>query len=296
MKVLCFDIGGTSVKYGVCEDGMLLEKSSFATNASLGQLHMSQSLKNITREYLLKYPDIEGVGVSTTGSVDVTAGRILVHPNVLPYFKNWDFKKVFSEFHLDCVADNDVNSFAVAECHAQKRKDLSNYMVITIGTGIGGAVVVNGKVQRGATWNCGEVGRMFIEPNVSWEELGSITGLVKLANENGMNVTEGNPVCFAVDNKDELATRIMNRWIQYVAIGIYNLIVIFNPEAIIIGGGISHRSSFIDGVKDEVNRILPDGFKNTCNILPASFYNDGGLIGAFYNFQEFGKKRGIKNE
>jgi predicted NBD/HSP70 family sugar kinase len=294
MKVLCYDIGGTGVKYGVCEDGRILEKGSFPTDASLGQLHMSESLKNVAEKYLKEFPDIVGVGVSTTGSVDYDNAVIVVHPLVLPYFENWDFKAVFAPFGLDAVADNDVNSFAMAECHAENRKHLKNYLVITVGTGIGGAIVVDGKVQRGANWNGGEVGRMYLDGLTSWEQLGSITAMIRIANEEGMNVVNGQQVCDRYDAGEEVAVKVMNQLYKNVAKGIANLIFALNPEAVIIGGGISRRNSFIEGVKRETNAILPDGFKNTADILPASYCNDGGILGAYYNFMEKGKKKGQK--
>ena len=291
MRVLCFDIGGTNVKYGVIENEQFLEKGLFDTDAHLGKEHMNNKLVSIAKEMKEKY-NVEGVGISCAGSVDFERAYITIAPDALPDFSNWDFRKLFKEnVGLDCIADNDVNSFAKAECVNGAGKDYDNFIVITVGTGIGGAIVMNNQLWRGKNYNAGEVGRMLIG-NARWETVASTSALIKEANRAGLDVKNGIELFELYDNKEEIAIAVVNRFYDLLGIGLSTLVYIYNPEAIIIGGGISKRENFTSRVERYMNSHLPTGFRDTAKVLTASYRNDGGMIGAYYNFIEYKQKRG----
>lgn len=289
MRVLCFDIGGTGVKYGVIENEQFLEKGIFDTDAHLGKDHVNGKLLSIAKEMKEKY-NIEGIGISCAGSVDFENARIAVAPDALPDFADWDFRKFFKEnVGLDCIADNDVNSFAKAECVNGAGKDYDHFIVITVGTGIGGAIVMNNELWRGKNYNAGEVGRMLIG-NARWETVASTSALIKEAKRAGLNVNTGIELFKLYDDREELAIAVVNRFYDLLGIGLSNLVYMYNPEAIIIGGGISKRESFVKHVERYMNSHLPTGFRETAKILTASYRNDGGMMGAYYNFVEYKNK------
>lgn len=291
MRVLCFDIGGTNVKYGVIENEKFLEKGLFDTDAHLGKEHMNNKLVNIAKEMKEKY-NVEGVGISCAGSVDFERAYITIAPDALPDFSNWDFRKLFKEsVGLDCIADNDVNSFAKAECVNGAGKDYDHFIVITVGTGIGGAIVMNNEIWRGKNYNAGEVGRMLIG-NARWETVASTSALIREANRAGLDVKNGLELFELYDNREELAIAVVNRFYDLLGIGLSNLVYVYNPEAIIIGGGISKRENFTARVERYMNSHLPYGFRDSAKVLTASYRNDGGMIGAYYNFVEYKEKRG----
>ena len=291
MRVLCFDIGGTNVKYGVIENEQFLEKGLFDTNAHLGKEHMNNKLVSIAKEMKEKY-GVEGVGISCAGSVDFERAYITIAPDALPDFSDWDFRKLFKDnVGLDCVADNDVNSFAKAECVNGAGKDYDHFIVITVGTGIGGAIVMNDQIWRGKNYNAGEVGRMLIG-NARWETVASTSALIREANRAGLDVKNGIELFELYDKREELAIAVVNRFYDLLGIGLSTLVYIYNPEAIIIGGGISKRENFTSRVERYMNSHLPTGFRDTAKILTASYRNDGGMIGAYYNFIEYKQKRG----
>ena len=117
MKLLCFDIGGTNIKYGVIQDGVILEKSKFPTNYKRGHKDVTDRLIATAKKVQKKYPDIEGVGISCAGSINFDEGRMITPPDAIQEFGEWDFEKLFmDELGLRIVADNDVNSFAACEC------------------------------------------------------------------------------------------------------------------------------------------------------------------------------------
>lgn len=289
MRVLCFDIGGTGVKYGVIENEQFLEKGIFDTDAHLGKDHVNGKLLSIAKEMKEKY-NIEGIGISCAGSVDFEKACIAVAPDALPDFADWNFRKFFKEnVGLDCIADNDVNSFAKAECVNGAGKDYDHFIVITVGTGIGGAIVMNNELWRGKNYNAGEVGRMLIG-NARWETVASTSALIKEAKRAGLDVNTGIELFKLYDDREELAIAVVNRFYDLLGIGLSNLVYMYNPEAIIIGGGISKRENFVKHVERYMNSHLPTGFRDTAKILTASYRNDGGMMGAYYNFVEYKNK------
>ncbi len=290
MRVLCFDIGGTNVKFGVIEDEKFLEKGLFDTNADLGKEHLTNILVAMAKSMKEKY-QIEGVGISCAGSVNFEKAYISIAPDALPSFSNWDFRKIFKEsVELDCVADNDVNCFAKAECVNGAGKDFDHFIVITVGTGIGGAIVMNDQIWRGKNYNAGEVGRVLIG-NAKWESVASTSALIKEARRAGLDVHNGIELFQLYDSHDEIAIAVVNRFYDLLGVGMANLVYVYNPEAIIIGGGISKRESFASTVEKYMNSHLSYGFRNTAQVLCASYRNDGGMLGAYYNFVEYKKEK-----
>ena len=284
MKVLCFDIGGTNIKYGVIEDYKIIFKDSFPTNYKKGKKYLTEGIIEAAKEVILKYPDIVGVGISCAGSINFEKGEVITPPYAIPEFGDWNFKKLFKkELNLDIVADNDVNSFAACEQNMGAGKKYSTYIVMTVGTGIGGAIVVNDKIWRGHDFNAGEIGRMIVD-GAHWEQIASMTALIRNANLRGLNVSNGKEVFDLYDEGNKVASLVINEFYQNLGKGLANLVYIFNPEAIIIGGGISARPDFGKEINAYADYYLVNGFKDTLDIVQATYLNDGGLLGAYCNF------------
>ncbi len=292
MRVLCFDIGGTKIKYGVIENEQFLEDGLFDTNAKMGKVELSKKLLDMAKRYNEKY-HLDGVGISCAGSVNFEKAYISIAPDALPEFSDWDFRELFKEIGLDCVADNDVNSFAKAECVRGAAIEYDHFIVITIGTGIGGAIVINDEVWRGKNYNAGEVGRMLIG-NAKWESVASTSALIKDAKRAGLDVENGIDLFKLYDASDEIATAVVHHFYDLLGTGLANLVYIYNPEAIVIGGGISKRESLVPSIEKYMNAHLSYGFRNTAKVIPAKFHNLGGMMGAYFNFVEYKEKQ--KNE
>lgn len=284
MKILCFDIGGTNIKYGIVEDGKILEKFSFATHYKKGHKDVTIRLISRAKQVLKKYPDIKGVGISCAGSINFGEGVMITPPAAIPQFGDWNFTKLFmDELGLPIVADNDVNSFASCELHMGAGSKYNTYIVMTVGTGIGGAIVVNNQIWRGHDWNAGEIGRMLVD-GVHWEQIASMTSLVRNARLRGLDVNEGKDVFDLYDEGNKVAAICVSEFYQNLGKGIANLIYAFNPEAVIVGGGISARADFGKEVNAYADYYLVEGFQDTLDIVPAAFRNDGGMLGAYCNF------------
>ena len=292
MKVLCFDIGGTNIKYGVIQDGNIIEKSMFPTNYKRGHKDVTDRLIATAKKVQKKHPDIEGVGISCAGSINFDKGCMITPPDAIQEFGEWDFEKLFmEELGLRIVADNDVNSFAACECKMGAGSKYKTYLVMTVGTGIGGAIVMNDEIWRGKNYNAGEVGRILIG-NAKWESVASTSALIKDAKRAGLEINNGVELFELYDAKDEIAIAVVNRFYDLLGIGMANLVYMFNPEAIVIGGGISKRESLAPTLEKYMNAHMPYGFRDTAKVVNATFKNDGGMLGAYFNFVEYIKKNG----
>lgn len=291
MTVLCFDIGGTNIKYGVIENYTILEKGLFPTEYKKGQQDLKERILKKANEMKAKYPTIKGVGVSCAGSINYDLGKMLTPPESIQEFRDLDFASLFKDgLGLDSVADNDVNTFAACECLMGAGKKYKNYIVCTVGTGIGGAIVINNEIFRGKDYNAGEIGRQLIEGK-KWESLASMTALIREAKAHGLNVTEGKEVFDLYDAKDKVACEVVEEFYDNLGRGVANLVYIFNPDAFVVGGGISARPNFGEEINAHANKFLVKEFQNLVDVIPAAYRNDGGILGAYCNFvKRFGEK------
>lgn len=288
MKILCYDMGGTDIKYGVIENDIILFSSSTPTKCRNSKEELEEQYILLTKEILNKYPDISGVGISTAGAVDYHNGIIVAAPEAIPVFQDFNFKKLFKEnFNLDCFVDNDVNSFAAAELDS--KNPYHNFIVMTVGTGIGGAIIINDTLWRGVNYNAGEVGRMLID-GISYEKQASMSALLRNARSKGLDIKNGVELFDLYDQKNETAIEVVDDFYNKLSKGIANIIYMFNPEAIFIGGGISKRKTFVKEIEEHLNPQLEQEFRNVTEIKIASYQNDGGMYGAYRNYLKYIKK------
>lgn len=285
MRVLCFDVGCTDIKYGVIEDGKILIKNKVPNNLELGLANFKENLTIIT-DLLKSTMGVEYVGVSCAGSIDLETGEIIVSPDHAKFLLHFNFKKFFKDgFNLDCYADNDVNCFGIAESIAGNGQKYNHFLMMTVGTGIGGSIIMDKKTWRGPNYNAGEFGRMIMQNGVKYEDLAATSKLVEAVKKLGYDVKDGVDVFKLYDSKELKDPRIqttVKNFYDYLAIGVANLVYSFNPQSIIIGGGITNRDQFIDELKEELVKILHSSFYETVQIERSYFKNDGGMMGAYY--------------
>ncbi|MFH5881349.1 ROK family protein [Liberiplasma polymorphum] len=284
---ITFDIGGTDIKYGIIkEDYTFIKKASIPTNASMGANQMIERIIAIIHEAKTMF-NLSGVSISSAGVIDPILGKVLHTTGAI---KNYDYmpvKKMIEEnTKLSVSINNDVNCFALCEATVGAGKNDDNFLTMTIGTGIGGAIILNKALVYGASFAAGEWGRMILPQGV-YEEEASISALVKkaqLASEetihNGKDVFD----LYDANNKDILP--VVAAFYQTLATGIANLIYTFNPKLIVIGGGISNRGQrFIDELDHQLKLICENAFYNEVTLKLAQYSNDSGLIGALVYFK-----------
>ncbi|MDU3336643.1 ROK family protein [Paraclostridium bifermentans] len=289
-KFICIDIGGTSIKYGILrETGIIIEKGNMDTNAlKEGGQGIFEKIKYIISRYLKNY-EVEAVCISTAGMVDPKDGKILFAlEHLIPGYTGMEIKKeVEREFNIRCEVENDVNCAGLGEMWLGAGKGASSSVCLTIGTGIGGCIIINNELIHGFSNSAGEIGYMKMNGE-DFQNVASTTSLVKrvarlknIAEEN----INGKMIFDMAKNKDQDCLKEIDYMIKSLAIGIANLLYIINPEVIILGGGIMAQEQFLKPkIKEALKKELIKTIYENTRIEFAKRQNDAGMIGALYNF------------
>ena len=288
MRILCFDIGGTFIKYGLCDENFnLLAKDKIPTLAEDG----GQSMIERVIEIIEQYDSIDRVAVSTAGQVDSENGIVVYSTDNIPYYTGMRVKSLIeNKTGIPTFVENDVNSAALGEAHFGAAKGVSDFICLTLGTGIGGAIFLNNKLYKGSSSSAGELGHMIIHSGGKqctcggegcYECYASASALIKAVNK--VSPVELNAFqIFEKENieKPEIRSEI-DKWIDEIIVGLVNIIYIFNPSMIVLGGGIMNEDYIIELIDRKIYTRLMDNFKNVKIVRP-KLGNDAGMIGAAY--------------
>ncbi len=292
MKILTFDIGGTSIKYALMtKKGKVLERSSYLTPTD-NKENFYNKIKSIFNKYKDK---IEGIALSSPGIVDSKSGIIkLIY--ALPFLQDVNVKKELEELlKIKVTIENDGKCAALAEVWQGSGKNYKDMIFIVIGTGIGGAIVKNKEIHHGNNLASGELGMMLL-PNKdgsyqSWSKLASTINLVhrvedKLSLQRGS--LSGERVFFMEERGNKVVKEEVEKFYANIALGIYNLQFSFDPESVIIGGGISKKTDLCKKIKGKLKELNEQygSLGDKLDILPCKFFNDANLLGAVYHHLE----------
>ncbi|MEB9843156.1 ROK family protein [Bacillus cereus] len=284
-EYIAFDIGGTQIKYGIIsEAGRVLKRKTVATEIHLGGEQIIQKLILLSKK-LMNEHTIAGIGISTAGIVDINKGIVTGGADHIPGYSTIPIIDRLQEIlKVPVSIDNDVNCAAFGEKWNGSVREKENFIMLTIGTGVGGAIFIDGELYRGHSFSAGEWGNMLIEGK-TFEEVASISGLIRLVRKyKGKGEWNGRTIFELYDKGDREVAQAVGIFFKHLAIGISNLAYIFNPETIIIGGGITDRGNeFLKEVKEEVSKYLNQEIYNNCEIELAQNGNYAGMIGAIYH-------------
>ncbi|EPZ0457815.1 ROK family protein [Bacillus sp. CD3-5] len=285
-EYIAFDIGGTQIKYGiVSETGTVLKHKTVPTEIHLGGEQIIQKLILLSK-ILMGEHTILGIGISTAGIVNVNKGIVTGGADHIPGYSTIPIMNRLQDvLKVPVSIDNDVNCAAFGEKWNGSGREKGNFIMLTLGTGIGGAIFIDGELYRGHSFSAGEWGNMLIEGK-AFEEVASISGLIHLVRKyKGEGDWNGKTIFELYDKGDREVTQAVEVFFKHLAVGISNLAYIFNPEMIVIGGGITDRGNqFLKEVKEEVSKYLNKEIYNNCEIELAQNGNCAGMIGAIYHF------------
>ncbi|CUB58055.1 Beta-glucoside kinase [Bacillus subtilis] len=285
-EYIAFDIGGTQIKYGiVSETGIVLKHKTVPTEIHLGGEQIIQKLILLSKKLMSEHT-ITGIGISTAGIVDVNRGVVTGGADHIPGYSTIPIINRLQEvLQIPVSIDNDVNCAAFGEKWNGSGREKKNFIMLTLGTGIGGAIFIDGELYRGHSFSAGEWGNMLIEGK-TFEEVASISGLIHLVrNYKGEGNWNGKTIFKLYDKGDREVTQAVEVFFTHLAIGISNLAYIFNPEMVVIGGGITDRGDqFLKEVKEEVEKYLNKEIYSNCEVELAQNGNCAGMIGAIYHF------------
>lgn len=282
MSVLAFDIGGSSVKYGLWHNNELTHKNSFPLPSSW--IDMKNEFVNVLDS--LRQFDIIGVALSAPGIVNQRIGEIN-GVSAVSYIHDFPIVSELEQlFKCHVSIENDANCAALAEVWKGVAKEAEHCLFFVIGSGIGGAVVINKKLFKGKNLFGGEFGYMFLNDSASLSELGSSVKAVETYNRlTGQNVT-GEELFKLAEEGNSLAIEITNRFFRAIAIGIYNLLVAFDPGLVILGGGVSENPLLLEKICAQLDQILLERgiTEMDFEMKRCLFRNDANLVGAVYNY------------
>lgn len=298
------DVGGTTVKLGLFDiSGNLLEKWEIPTRTENGGVNIlpdvAASVQAKMEEKAIKKDDVAGVGIGAPGPVD---GRGIIHKAVNLGWSEMNLKKELSELlgGMQVEGGNDANVAALGEMWkggGQGHKDL---VAVTLGTGVGGGIIINGKVVTGCNGSGGEIGHIHVEDNETeecgcgnfgcLEEYASATGITRLANRQlkacdkdsvlRQGKVSAKTVFDAVKAGDELAIEVAKQFGEYLGKGLGVIAGVVNPEVFVIGGGVSKAGEVLfDYIRPPFERTVFHGCKDTKFVL-ATLGNDAGIYGA----------------
>lgn len=298
MRIAVIDIGGTNIKSGVWEDGEIKEVKENPTNAGLGGPHVMQMVTGILEEV----QDFQAVGISTAGQVDTAKGMILYANENIPGYTGTRIKEtVEKKFHVPTAVLNDVNSAAAGEAFYGVGKNQEDFLCLTYGTGVGGAIVINREVYNGSGYSAGEFGGIVTHPedrnpeedmfSGCYERYASTTALVNRVGKAFPELDSGRKI-FAQIGVPEVK-ELIDQWILEIVYGLVTLVHIFNPSMIVLGGGVMEQEYVAGKVREQLKKQIMTSFGNV-EIAPAQLGNMAGMLGAAREAQkalEEGKKK-----
>ena len=291
MNILAIDIGGTMIKYGlVSSDGKILSTDKIKTEASKGLNNILNKIDNIFKRYKENNP--VGIAVSGTGQINGMIGKVIGGNPIIPNWIGTNLVKILEEkYNLPIVLENDVNCVALGEKWVGAGKDLSNFICLTIGTGIGGGIILNNQLFRGENFVAGEFGHILIKKG-EFEQFASTTALIRLVKERTGKTLNGKEI-FDLEKKEILEYQeVISEWIENLTDGLSSIIYCFNPANIILGGGVIEQGDpLINRIKNSLFKKIGPQFKEKLNITQAKLENNAGMIGASYLLLEKINKR-----
>lgn len=311
MKYVGVDIGGTNLKAGlVDENGVLLATQKMKVASIADDDGLAWTVASLVQELAhtvnLSVSDVASVGVGVPGTVEIRSGSINYTCN-LP-LRNVPLRKLFHRYlSIPLYIENDANCAALAEFLVGAGRDSKRFVTITLGTGVGAGIVHNGKIYHGANGMAGEVGHMVIQRgglpcpcgrHGCWEQYASATALKRMTAaalaahphsilaqvvaENEGRVS-GQSAFIAARRGDPVGQQVCDEYVDYLACGVVNVVNIFQPDTLAIGGGVSNEAEeqLLLPVQRRVAReSIPCGRDRRTRIVKAELGNRAGIIGA----------------
>ena len=306
------DLGGTNIVAGVVDNKYnIIAKAECKTAVPRPEAEICDSMAAVVKEALkkakVKMEDVAHIGIGVPGAVNPETRVVETSPNL--FFQNWEIAQMMEErLHKYVKVENDANAAALGEFLAGSAKGSKNAIAITLGTGVGGGIIIDGKIYSGSNFAGAELGHMVIVKDGNqcgcgrkgcWEAYASATALINMTKEaiknekpefsymlnavNGdLDKVDGKTAFDAMKDGDATGAAVVNQFISYLATGIINVINIFQPDVLCIGGGVSRQGETLLAPLRaivEQERFTKHNDKQTI-ICAATLGNDAGIIGA----------------
>lgn len=301
MPALGIDLGGTKISAAAVYNNQLISEVHQVPTPG-GREHIIEALIDMVAHFQKDF-NLAGIGIATAGIVNCDTGEVIGSTGNLPGWAGTRLKEIIESKALVPVhVENDANAAAYGESRVEDLRGKRCIVAVTLGTGIGGGIVLDGRLYKGADWGAGEIGHIKISMDNKrlctcglfdcWEAYGAGRGLVATGKEMLAGISkEQTPLAADVDkltthaifdalgDGDILAQKIVNAWHEHIAYGMVNLAHILNPDAFVVTGGLSKYVDFQLLHDMVVDRCLPT-IGRSIEIKQSQLHNHAGIIGA----------------
>lgn len=305
------DFGGTNIAVGLVDENMnIVAKESRPTNKGRSVDLMVLDMAEICRSLLAKagadFSQLESIGIASPGTINSQTGEVeCYHGMSLDHYPMVKILSGYLDGYSNIKIANDANAAALGEVMAGAAKGADEAIMVTLGTGVGGGIITGGKIYEGFNFSAAEIGHIVIEKDGlpcpcgrrgCWEQYSSATGLIRMTKEAmeedktsalwkvcpDIEKVNGKTVFDGVELGDETAKKVLDKYYSYLACGLANMINIFQPQILCIGGGICGQGENLRApieklvMEEQYAKTTP----NKTKIVIASLGNDAGIIGA----------------
>ncbi|MBK1832772.1 ROK family protein [Roseibacillus ishigakijimensis] len=298
-QAIGIDFGGTTVKIGVVQGSEILDKAPpIATQDYTSAPPLIDDIARTAEALRARFPGIAAVGAGMPGFVDFPTGRVHRLTNVEGWTNIFLKKELEDRLRLPATIDNDANAMAYAEWKLGAGRGFNHLVALTLGTGVGGGLVIDGKLARGANSVGSELGHVSINYKGRTGPYGNHGGLEEYIGNNEivararelyreaghrLSLDDCSPKTLAESalEGDPVALRVWDGIAEKLACALTSTVFLLNPEAIIIGGGVSKAGDLLFlPLKEKLFSQIGEPFKENLQLLPAHFGNEAGMLGA----------------
>lgn len=306
------DIGGMSVKIGIVnKNSEIIARTTIPTDITITPQafikEMAGGVHRLIEENQFTMEQIASIGIGCPGAINTRKGLVIFAGNL-----GWSNVNLVEEFQaifpMPVGLANDADAAALGEVTAGAAKGHKDVVLITLGTGVGGGIIIDGKIFQGPLNGGCELGHMIIRANGNpcscgsqgcFESYASATALMAMGREaakanmdsmlwkevaGDVEKINGRIIFDCKEAGDKVAKEVLDNYLHYLAIGVTNVINIFRPEVVILGGGVSaQKEKLTDEIQDRINKLVfaPD-LCETAKVVTSTLGNDAGIIGAAY--------------
>ncbi len=298
MKTMVLDVGGTAIKSAVYdpdlhENSGLTDIAETPTEAFLGGEHVVKKILSVIRENGARH-GFGRIGISTAGEVDPSSGTVIHANHNIPGYTGTPLAQIVSEtFGLPVKVENDVNAAAIGEACFGAGRGIPDFVCLTYGTGVGGAIYLGGRLFHGSSYSAGAFGAIVVHPEDrdpkkdmylgGYEKYASATALVNKARNMDSSLDSGRKI---FERMGEPAVKaLVDEWIEEIVYGLVTIVHVMNPACVILGGGIMEQSYVTENVKTRLMQNIMPAFRGV-QVRKAALGNRAGLLGAASLFQE----------
>ncbi|MCQ5131416.1 ROK family protein [Butyricicoccus faecihominis] len=285
--VLCFDIGGTSIKYGLAYDPgneiRFAERWEIPTEAArLRGPGIERKIVELTAA-LSGRQELRGVAVSTAGMVDPASGKIVYANENIPGYTGCNVKAAVERaVHLPCAVENDVNAAALGEYAYGAGRGRGSMLCLTVGTGIGGAAVLNGEIWHGHAYSAGEIGYMLVNGK-PFQDQAATSALIRQVAQATGEALDGRQIFQRARQGDAACNQAIDTMCAVLAQGIANCLCVLDPGMVVLGGGVMAQAAFLrPRLMEYLQRYANPYILAHTTLSFAELGNDAGMAGAYY--------------